>query len=175
MNIDNWSRENLAWLAGLLEGEGSFQFRNGRSLRIQVAMTDEDVVRRAHQVTGGGNVSGPYVRGEYKPQWLFTVTRSLDAYALMVALLPWMGARRRRDMTRLISEWTQWQQVGRVEAYRQIAAKNRKVTDEVRARIMREYNGVRWRHGQAAALALELGVSTSTVRTIVREAKGDLV
>jgi len=51
-----------AWLAGILEGEGSFL--SGKSIAIQVTMTDLDVLERLQPITGLGRV------------------------------LPWLGARR---------------------------------------------------------------------------------
>jgi len=41
---------DIAWLAGLLEGEGSFWF-NG-SPRVKVAMTDRDIIQRAANLMG---------------------------------------------------------------------------------------------------------------------------
>lgn len=40
-------RDDLLWLAGLLEGEGTFDAHRGRYPRIRLAMTDRDVVGRA--------------------------------------------------------------------------------------------------------------------------------
>lgn len=162
----NWTRENLAWLAGLLEGEGSFLFHRGKSLVIQMAMTDEDVVRRAHKIAGVGNVHGPYSRGDFKPQWVFKCSDSKQAYALMVAVLPWLGSRRRQTVIGLVKRWKDWLEIGRPAAYRNRRVANRKVTDEMRARIAQEYNGVRWRQGQAAMLAAALGISTSTLSAV---------
>jgi hypothetical protein len=41
------TRDDLLWLAGLLEGEGSFDAHRGRYPRIRLAMTDRDIVGRA--------------------------------------------------------------------------------------------------------------------------------
>ena len=164
----NWTRENIAWLAGLLEGEGSFLFHRGKSLVISMAMTDEDVVRRAQQIACIGGVYGPYVRGEFKPQWVFRCTDSATSYALMVAILPWLGTRRRETVCQLIDGWKDWMAVGRPAAYRRVGLANRKVTDEMRTRIDQEYNGVRWGHGQLRALADELGLGKKTIYNVSR-------
>jgi hypothetical protein len=97
---------DLAWLAGLIEGEGSFTHHvSGRKrwyhdLRIRVAMTDEDVIRRCLAVSGLGTVKGPYQRRNlaWKPQWIWEVTRRDDAVALMTALRPLMGIRRQSQI-----------------------------------------------------------------------------
>lgn len=46
-----WQREDLAWVAGILEGEGCFinaEQRGRLYPRVIVEMTDEDVVQRAN-------------------------------------------------------------------------------------------------------------------------------
>jgi hypothetical protein len=54
------SAEEIAWAAGLFEGEGSIT-RFGRSgkfdLRVSLNMTDEDVVRRFDAIVDRGKVS----------------------------------------------------------------------------------------------------------------------
>ncbi len=45
-------REDLVWLAGLLEGEGTFDLHRGRYARIRLGMTDRDVVGRAATIMG---------------------------------------------------------------------------------------------------------------------------
>lgn len=52
-------REEMLWLAALLDGEGCFTFNNGYP-NIVLSMTDEDTVRMAHKRAGCGNVSGPH-------------------------------------------------------------------------------------------------------------------
>jgi len=105
----NWSRESLAWLAGLLEGEGSFVVNDTRP-QITVDMTDEDVIRRCHEIAGVGHVYGPYARqrsttGPRKDLWSWRVSQQLHTYALMVALYPWMGQRRQEKMREIMVTW----------------------------------------------------------------------
>lgn len=86
------SRDDLIWLAGLLEGEGTFDLHRGRYPRIRVGMSDRDVVGRAATLMGSS------VRLSLKPAPMKAMfhaevsgTRAAD---LMRALLPHMGARR---------------------------------------------------------------------------------
>ncbi len=51
------SLKDLAWLGGLLEGEGCFMIPKG-SPRIALAMSDKDVVQRAARLMGL-NVQAP--------------------------------------------------------------------------------------------------------------------
>lgn len=85
----------LGWVVGLIEGEGYMDERGGRP-GIRVDMTDEDVVRRLHEWTGIGNVTGPYlpVGTQKKQHWRWTVTARDDAAWLIGLMAPWFGARR---------------------------------------------------------------------------------
>jgi len=92
-------REQLAWVAGVFEGEGTI-VRDGSRTRLQVGMADEDVVRRLAEASGMGTVSGPHKsfgpKGtDYQPRWRWSVARQSEVYALLAALWPWLGERRR--------------------------------------------------------------------------------
>lgn len=98
-----WTRENLAWVAGIFEGEGFCSLKANRSVVLGVHMCDEDVVRRFHSVVGVGQVS---VRdrndGIRKRQWCWEVTRAREAYALGAALFSFMGVRRQARLFELL-------------------------------------------------------------------------
>lgn len=105
MNTENWSRENLAWLAGLFEGEGTLcagrhvQGKNKETYiywQVAIMMTDEDVVRKAHDIAGFGTVKGPWrspsTTGKEKIRWASKSQK--DIYAFLAAIYPFMGQRR---------------------------------------------------------------------------------
>jgi hypothetical protein len=50
---------DIAWAAGLFEGEGSIVISREGRVALQVHMTDEDVMRHLAEVLGG-NITGPY-------------------------------------------------------------------------------------------------------------------
>lgn len=86
-----------AWLAGLLEGEGTIVFTSVNSIALTIFMTDEDVLRRCHEFTEAGMVTGPYQnkkRPTHKPLWKWSVTKGAHAEAILIAIYPWMGIRR---------------------------------------------------------------------------------
>lgn len=106
---------NIAWAAGLFEGEGTIQLRTSNrsrrdnsieqnvSIIMQLAMTDEDVVRKFHEaVFGIGTVSGPFYNKQAtvsgkprKPTWAWRTTK-IDACITVYTLLrPHLGIRRR--------------------------------------------------------------------------------
>lgn len=105
-----WNREDLAWAAGLFEGEGFVGPHDYRKHRpawmMAVVMTDEDVVRRFHRIVGVGTVCGPAKpRAEgHLPTWRWQVASRKYIYALCVALWPFMGRRRQERMTQAIQE-----------------------------------------------------------------------
>jgi hypothetical protein len=93
---------NDAWLAGLFEGEGSvwITYRKDGTPRVhcRITMTDEDVIRKAHDIAGVGNVHGPYIKEEHKPKWEWLVGRREDITSILTRLLPYMGERRTAKM-----------------------------------------------------------------------------
>lgn len=103
----------LAWLAGLLEGEGSFTLARrgcrGPYPSVRLAMTDEDVVRHAAQVAGVGRIYGPYPprSNGIKPYWSWHVQTQSDAAGLMMTMYPLMGARRQAAIRTTLAEWRQ--------------------------------------------------------------------
>lgn len=106
-----WTRENLAWLAGLLEGEGSFNVRKSKrgnwQLSVTIKMTDQDVIERVKTVTGGTNriTVYQYKDGIRKDSYMFLVTGNREAAALMWAVYPWMCSRRQAKIRECIRIW----------------------------------------------------------------------
>lgn len=90
--IDTATRDDVLWLSGLLEGEGSFDLHRGRYPRVRVGMADRDVVGRAATLMGVGVRLSIRPR-PYKALWHAEVS-GRKAVAVMRAVLPHMGARR---------------------------------------------------------------------------------
>lgn len=88
--LDN--RLDVVWLAGLLEGEGTFDLHRGKYPRVRVGMTDRDVVGRAATLIGS-RVRLSLKPAPYKASWHAEVTGT-KAAEVMRAVLPFMGARR---------------------------------------------------------------------------------
>lgn len=85
-------RDDLIWLAGLLEGEGTFDLHRGRYARIRIGMADRDVVGRAAHLMGASIRMSVSTIGR-KPMFHSEISGS-RAEDIMRALLPYMGARR---------------------------------------------------------------------------------
>lgn len=94
----------IAWLAGLLEGEGCFSFEPGK-LAVTLAMTDRDVVERAAAITGVGTViSRRRTKPDRKDQWVWRTRRLRDAAGIMQMIAPYMGARRRSRIEEALTQ-----------------------------------------------------------------------
>ena len=100
-------QEQIAWLAGLLEGEGSFQAglpSKPNAPSIQLQMRDLDVVA---QVAQFWNVTAYQVRqAEGAISEAFKARlRGRRSVEWMQAILPWMGQRRTEQIERAISSY----------------------------------------------------------------------
>lgn len=114
------SEAERGYLAGLLEGEGSFfvwrlKRKSGRKglgadymyvrPRISLTSTDRDVVYRLYDMTGGmGCVSKVKKPATYtgKPQWVWAVTAD-DAIEIMLTVRDLMGSRRQAKIDEVLS------------------------------------------------------------------------
>jgi hypothetical protein len=95
----------LYWLAGLLEGEGSFlpgEPSNPNSPRISLVMTDFDVVRRAADLLGVQSIYTRQGKGSWQTSYGFHL-KGTRAIAAMRQLQPLMGARRQSQIDRALA------------------------------------------------------------------------
>lgn len=97
---------DLAWLGGLLEGEGAFMSKNGCP-QISLQTTDQDVLDRAAALLGtkrqgeGWKAKG---KATYKPVYACRV-HGTHAISWMMTLYTFLGARRRAKITEIIEAW----------------------------------------------------------------------
>lgn len=92
-----------SWLAGLLEGEGSFT-TSGSTVTVELLMTDLDVVNRAAELMGT-SVHVPKLQPNRKQTYR---ARLYGARAKTLAreLYPLMGIRRQARITELLGDVT---------------------------------------------------------------------
>ena len=95
------SKEDLIWLAGLCEGEATFDAQRGRYPRIRVAMTDRDVVGRIATLLGV-SIRLTLKPAPNKPVWTAEL-QGERAAVIMRALLPHMGARRSGKIAEILA------------------------------------------------------------------------
>ena len=114
MNED-FTEPEIAWIAGLLEGEGCFSIcirktakHNHKTVAVHCEMTDEDVIIKLHKIAGCGtinkraNVSGREDRRVRKPTWIWSVQNHAGILRVCKAILPFMGTRRQAKIKELI-------------------------------------------------------------------------
>ena len=116
------SRNELLWLVGLLEGEGSFVWTRVESKKgnqyfsplFQLTMTDPDVIAHAAKILGCGS-SRPYFRKPPKLPIYCIVLSGERAINLMKQLYPHMGARRQATIKWVCQNWRDKQKTKREE------------------------------------------------------------
>jgi hypothetical protein len=86
------NRDDILWLAGLLEGEGSFDAHRGKYPRVRLAMTDRDIVGRAASLMDA-KIRLSLHNAPSKPTW-HTEISGERAAEIMAEILPFMGSRR---------------------------------------------------------------------------------
>jgi len=93
------SAEEIAWAAGLFEGEGSIT-QSGGHVRLSLTMTDEEPIRRFVKIVRRGAVYGPYAYErwadghERKPFWTWVCYDRAEARVTIEHLAPWLSTRR---------------------------------------------------------------------------------
>jgi type II secretory pathway component PulF len=99
---------DLHWLAGLLEGEGSFM-KPAPSLPnlpcIALQMTDEDIVSRACSLMGVGYYRVKHKAKTYYKDCFSTRLRGKRAVDLMEQLRPLMGKRRKIQIDNALASY----------------------------------------------------------------------
>jgi hypothetical protein len=101
------SEQDLHWLAGLLEGEGSFLAAppsRPRSPAVQILMVDRDIIERAGALFG----TGVYMIRPRREGWRTTYSariRGTRAVLWMHRLRPLMGKRRQKQIDRAVASY----------------------------------------------------------------------
>lgn len=101
------NRDDLLWLFGLLEGEGSFLSgppSRPNCPRVSICMTDEDVVLRVGGLFGRACWATASRRHNHKPTHQVMLTGS-KAAALMIEIKPYMGLRRKSQIEKAIAAY----------------------------------------------------------------------
>ena len=103
-------RSEITWLAGLIEGEGTF-FRRTRAATQGVSwvfaleMVDKDVVQKARDIWGYGTIRPIKARGLGKQdRWIWRFEHNNEIYALGAAIYQFMGARRKKAIREMFLE-----------------------------------------------------------------------
>ena len=90
------TKGKIMWLAGYLEGEGSFTYKC-YSQRIGLQTTDADVILKVARMMGG-NVGGPLMRAKRRQPIYYMQIYGPNARKWMRLIRPYMGLRRREQI-----------------------------------------------------------------------------
>jgi hypothetical protein len=86
--------EEIAWAAGLFEGEGCLTRNRGYPV-ARLNSTDEETPRRFSTIVQVGGVYGAYRQGGRRKRSGYGVASGWDALEVVQILWPWLGERRR--------------------------------------------------------------------------------
>lgn len=101
------SKEEVAWVAGILEGEGTFGFTDTYSPFIQIAMTDLDIIERVNNLLSNGESNILVIDGvtsNHKTQYKIKLH---GEYSInwMKLILPFMGNRRTEKINEIFTKY----------------------------------------------------------------------
>lgn len=98
----------IAWLAGLLEGEGTFTWKKQKRYQypmVKVGSTDRDIIDRVREMWGGPVPEfHRRRRAHWKDQWIVARVGQ-PAVVVMQQVLPYMGERRAAKIQEILSRW----------------------------------------------------------------------
>lgn len=93
----------IAWLAGILEGEGTFAFLH--TPRISIGMTDLDIIEKVRKIWKTDNkITKDLLRNTNKERYTIRICGDL-AIQWMLTLYSLMGLRRKVKIREVISDW----------------------------------------------------------------------
>lgn len=101
--------KDVTYVAGLLEGEGCFQFSNSPTIRL--SMTDKDIVTKARNLMKVDRIiyahkSDSVSRNRWKQKYTLTLHGNI-AIQWMMTIYSLMGERRKAKIKEIIYAWKQ--------------------------------------------------------------------
>lgn len=108
--ISNIKIEELTWIAGLLEGEGSFSHSKTKtglnSPHVSISMTDKDTIENFARLIGGYSVGRTRRKPQSgkKTQWRCAISGKAGVFLAMM-VYPWMGQRRRKRISKMYNDY----------------------------------------------------------------------
>ena len=97
--------KDLYWLAGILEGEGTFAIgkrKYGLYPMIRVQMADKDVIKQVHGLVDSKLYYAKARSEGRKPLWSVSIHKKQVVKELLELILPIMGERRTRRIKELL-------------------------------------------------------------------------
>ena len=88
---------NIAWMAGMYEGEGCLERTSARGYRLNISSTDLDVIEKIQAFAGGYVHPKKVYKDHYKPAWTWRLGDKESVKNLLTRMLPFLGNRRAYD------------------------------------------------------------------------------
>lgn len=112
----------IAWVAGMYEGEGCISKTRGRGTdrflaRVQITSTDSDVLDRIGEITNAGRIYWQDMTkyGENrKPLGCWVLNRQGQIDEFFMAVCSWLGRRRREQMEDILADCAYYQELQHV-------------------------------------------------------------
>lgn len=102
----NITSEEIAWVAGILEGEGCFDYQQSnpekRWPQVRVEMTDKDIILRVQEITGGNVRFVKRYKPHHQDTWLLHIRTAKLVQPLLESIYPFMGQRRQSKIKAMI-------------------------------------------------------------------------
>lgn len=95
---------DVIWLAGLLEGEGSFTIGKNKTPRLVLQMTDADIVEKAGKLFESSVWNSKRLTKGNKSVYACGVA-GITAIEWMRILKPYLGQRRQKQIIDVVSKW----------------------------------------------------------------------
>lgn len=101
---------NIAWVAGVFEGEGNIRLKKNRvgmkhykQPTVQIHMCDEDVLREVQEITGLGKITGPYTpkNKNWTPTWQWSIQNRKGVKEFIEMVSPFLCSRR-KEQTKIV-------------------------------------------------------------------------
>lgn len=93
-----WDPIDVAYIAGIIDGEGHIQKHDKAGWAVRVSMCDGDVVQRLYDMTGIGNIHIYPPRGNQQQDvWTWSVQAKKDVYRLLAAVSIFLGDRKQAE------------------------------------------------------------------------------
>lgn len=99
-------KEDLYWIAGLLEGEGCFHWAKSDSPLISLAMTDLDIVTKVRDMMSPDSKISQIERTENRKTLYRFKVYGGSSIEWMKLLYPLMGIRRRGKINEILDLWS---------------------------------------------------------------------
>lgn len=125
MSIQDISEIDIAWLAGLWEGEGSFSVRLRQkkykvsttpgSIEMKIAMTDEDVIAKVSKLVDKSYFIPNRKTVTGKIVYQLSIGKRETVIQLVKRIIPYLGKRRKEQAEKLLENhflWEEWYKNG---------------------------------------------------------------